>query len=229
MPRGDAASLDWHRVARVHHAPGRDYARLFAADVGARHGFASRVLTDADLRVHRDPDRNDRKRPVGATRADGPGGPIARSDERRDANNRGERSIARVESETAGVGLGVDGACADRSVSLFVEFHSVAADQENPLARNSLRARFGERNPHPQALTAAFSGAKARWMRQRRNAVAAPAGIASHQPASRTVFGPNVSKPRIRAPARCWFSRCRPHVPKTAMTIGARIAPATAQ
>src|SRR5580658_8826534 len=162
MPGGHAASLDWNGAARVHHAPGGDHARLFDADVGARNGFASRVLADADLRVHRDPDRDDRERSVGATRADGPGGAVARSDEGRNANHRSERSLARVESETSGVGLGVDGARADRSVSIFVEFHSVAADEENPLARNSLRARFAERDPHPQALTGVFSGAKAR-------------------------------------------------------------------
>src|ERR1700690_34011 len=58
-----------------------------------------------------------------------------------------------MESQTAGMELGLGCARARRAVSLFVEFHHIAFEQETHLARNSLRTGFSEFHANPQEVS----------------------------------------------------------------------------
>ena len=51
-------------------------------------------------------------------------------------------------AKAAGMELGVPSAGAGGAIFIFVEFYYVAADQEHPLARHSLRAGDAEHDAH---------------------------------------------------------------------------------
>ena len=131
---------------------------------------AFELFVDAAVCDLRDSLQHGRRRSLGPTPAPGSRDSVACGHERRDANDCCQRGNPRMEREIAGMELGLSGTGAGGSISIFLEFHYVAGDQGDSLARNSLRACRAQYDAHSQALgLGAASGwtENARWIRPR--------------------------------------------------------------